>query len=69
MGSLTGLPIRMLAEVPPAMTGVADSMKTAFSGMATEMIAIIGGIAPIALSIFACVFLWKKGKQFFQSMG
>lgn len=46
-----------------------ESMKTAFQTCATDTIAAIGAIAPIALSIFVCIFLWKKGKQFFAAMG
>ncbi|WMJ23344.1 hypothetical protein RBG61_01395 [Paludicola sp. MB14-C6] len=46
-----------------------DSMKAAFQTCATDSIAAIGAIAPIALSIFVCIFLWKKGKQFFSAMG
>lgn len=72
MNFLSSLPIRIMAEVPSAMStamdGVGDSMKASLEGMATQMVDIVAMIAPIGLSIFGCVFLWKKGKQFFEKL-
>lgn len=73
MGSLTGLPIRMLAEVPPANGGIdfsaiSASMESAFQNIAVQCLDIAGMIAPIGLSIFAVVFLWTQGKKYFKNL-
>lgn len=45
---------------------IVESVKTAAEGIKTDALAVIGGVAPIALAITAAFLGWKIGMKFFK---
>lgn len=55
-------------EVSTGMEGIVDSMTSTFSSVSTVCMSAVAAIAPVAVTIFGLMFVWKKGIQFFKKL-
>ncbi|MDR3289440.1 MAG: hypothetical protein LBT22_08440 [Peptococcaceae bacterium] len=54
------------AALPAFAAGTADTaVITAIGDIADTSIATLSGIAPVAITIFGAIFVWKIGKKVF----
>lgn len=48
---------------------IKTALSTAFNGASSDMMDVVATIVPIALGIFVAVWVVKKGKNVFTSLG
>lgn len=53
------------AEITPTMPDMGASLTTAISQVVSNTLSAITAIAPIGITIFGAMFVWKKGLKFF----
>ena len=51
------------------MATIKTALENAFDGASTNMMDVIATIVPIAIGIFVAVWVVKKGKRVFSSLG
>lgn len=68
--TVLGVGAGVMGTVLPALAvGTADTtVTTALQTTSDNSIATIGGIAPIALAIFAPIFIWRLGIRLFKML-
>lgn len=54
--------------VAPSLDGVVTSMTDTFATVSSLCVNAVAGIAPVAVTIFGLMFVWKKGIKFFKSL-
>jgi len=52
----------------PDMATITASMTTSFATITNLCLTAVAAIAPIGITIFGCMFVWKKGIGFFKSV-
>ena len=51
------------------MATIKTALQDAFNGASTNMMDVVATIVPIAIGIFVAVWVVKKGKRVFSSLG
>lgn len=54
--------------VPADMTSVVASMTSTFTTVSGVCVSAVAAIAPVAVTIFGIMFVWKKGIKFFKTL-
>lgn len=54
--------------VANGMDGIVDSMTSTFSSVSSVCMSAVAAIAPVGVTIFGLMFVWKKGIQFFKKL-
>lgn len=51
------------------IANIKTALSSAFTGASSDMMDVVATIVPIALGIFVAVWVVKKGKKVFSSLG
>ena len=68
VGVSTSLALGVSQVAFAADSSVSDSITSSFQTVVTDTLATIASVAPIALTVFGAMFVWRKAKTFFNSM-
>lgn len=50
------------------MEGISTAVGTALKAVATECTAVLGAVAPVALTVAGAYLVWKIGIKFFKGL-
>lgn len=68
VGTTTTLALGVSQVAFAADSSVATSITSSFQTVVTDTLATIAAVAPIALTVFGAMFVWRKAKTFFNNM-
>ena len=66
--SVMAVPMMALAEDTGTGANVSASVTSAMQTIVSDTITSITAIAPIAITVFSCMFVWSYGKKFFKKI-
>ena len=66
--SSVGLAVAQVPTVCFAADDLSTTVTSSFQTVVTDTLACIAAVAPIGITIFGAMFVWRKATQFFKSV-
>lgn len=66
--STVGLAVAQIPSVVFAADDVSATVTSSFQTVVTDTLSCIAAVAPIGITIFGAMFVWRKATQFFKSV-